>query len=202
MQRGGRGSIVNVASIAAVMGVGSSIAYAASKGAMVTMTLSLARALGPEIRVNAVCPGFIQGEWLQERHGRRELRANEEVPGRHDAAAVDDDAGYRSRSDSVFRRGRRCHHRRNADSRRRHTSETLRRWRVVRTVGQAIRASTCRTCLSAGGGCPCLRPGTARIRRCSSRGRRFVRAQRATQIRCRSRSTRFGMSRSSSSPTA
>jgi 3-oxoacyl-[acyl-carrier protein] reductase len=65
MRRGGRGSIVNVASIAAIMGVGSSIAYAASKGALVTMTLSLARVLGPEIRVNAVCPGFIQGEWLK-----------------------------------------------------------------------------------------------------------------------------------------
>ena len=69
MQRGGRGSIVNVASIAAVMGIGSSIAYAASKGALVTMTLSLARALGPEIRVNAVCPGFIQGEWLKQGMG-------------------------------------------------------------------------------------------------------------------------------------
>ena len=69
MKRGGRGSIVNVASIAAVMGVGSSIAYAASKGAMVTLTLSLARALGPEIRVNAVCPGFIQGDWLREGMG-------------------------------------------------------------------------------------------------------------------------------------
>mmetsp|Transcript_30848 Transcript_30848/g.57532 ORF Transcript_30848/g.57532 Transcript_30848/m.57532 type:complete len:259 (-) Transcript_30848:206-982(-) len=57
--------IVNVASIAAVTGIGSSVAYAASKGALVTMTLSLARALGP-VRVNAVCPGFIQGEWLQE----------------------------------------------------------------------------------------------------------------------------------------
>lgn len=69
MKRGGRGSIVNVASIAAVMGIGSSIAYAASKGAMVTMTLSLARMLGPEIRVNAVCPGFIQGDWLREGMG-------------------------------------------------------------------------------------------------------------------------------------
>ena len=66
MQRGGRGSIVNVASIAAVTGIGSSIAYAASKGAMLTMTRSLARVLGPEIRVNAVCPGFIQGEWLEQ----------------------------------------------------------------------------------------------------------------------------------------
>lgn len=69
MQRGGRGSVVNVASVAAVMGIGSSIAYAASKGALVTMTLSLARVLGPEIRVNAVCPGFIQGEWLREGMG-------------------------------------------------------------------------------------------------------------------------------------
>ena len=69
MRRGGRGSIVNVASIAAVMGIGSSIAYAASKGALVTMGLSLARILGPEIRLNTVCPGFIQGEWLEQGMG-------------------------------------------------------------------------------------------------------------------------------------
>jgi 3-oxoacyl-[acyl-carrier protein] reductase len=82
MKRGGRGSIVNVASIAAIMGVGSSIAYAASKGALVTMTLSLARVLGPEVRVNAVCPGFIQGEWLRDGMGaevyERTKRALEE----------------------------------------------------------------------------------------------------------------------------
>lgn len=58
--------IVNMASIAGLAGVGSSIAYAASKGALVTMTLSLARVLGPQIRVNAVCPGFVQGEWLKK----------------------------------------------------------------------------------------------------------------------------------------
>ena len=69
MRRGGRGSIVMVASIAGVMGVGSSIAYAASKGAMLTLTKSLARVLGPEIRVNAVCPGFIQGDWLRKGMG-------------------------------------------------------------------------------------------------------------------------------------
>ncbi|MEZ5560525.1 MAG: glucose 1-dehydrogenase [Pseudomonadales bacterium] len=69
MRRGGRGSIVNVASIAGVMGIGSSIAYAASKGAMITMALSLARVLGPEIRINTVCPGFIQGEWLKQGMG-------------------------------------------------------------------------------------------------------------------------------------
>lgn len=69
------GAIVNVASTAAITGVGSSIAYAASKGAMVTMTLSLARVLGPKIRVNAVCPGFIQGEWLRQGFGEEKYQA-------------------------------------------------------------------------------------------------------------------------------
>lgn len=52
-------AIVNIASVAGQTGFGSSIAYAASKGAMVTMTKSLARALAPEIRVNAVSPGAV-----------------------------------------------------------------------------------------------------------------------------------------------
>lgn len=63
------GAIVNVASTAGVTGIGSCIAYAASKGAMITMTLSLARVMGPAIRVNAVCPGFIEGDWLKEGMG-------------------------------------------------------------------------------------------------------------------------------------
>jgi 3-oxoacyl-[acyl-carrier protein] reductase len=53
-------AIVNIASVAALMGQGSSMAYAASKGGMVTLTKSLARALAPDIRVNAVLPGFIR----------------------------------------------------------------------------------------------------------------------------------------------
>ena len=57
-------SVVNIASIAGVIGVGSSVAYVASKGALVMMTKSLAKALGP-IRINAICPGFIEGEWLR-----------------------------------------------------------------------------------------------------------------------------------------
>jgi 3-oxoacyl-[acyl-carrier protein] reductase len=64
-----RGAIVNVSSSSALDGMGSSIAYAASKGAVNTMTLSLARALGPEIRVNAVCPGFIETRWLKRGYG-------------------------------------------------------------------------------------------------------------------------------------
>lgn len=60
------GSVVNTSSIAAVTGIGSSVPYAASKGALTTMTLSLARALAPKIRVNAVCPGFIDTPWFEK----------------------------------------------------------------------------------------------------------------------------------------
>lgn len=69
LKAAGHAAVVNVASIAGIKGIGSSIAYAASKGALITMTKSLARVLGPEIRVNAVCPGFIQGDWLREGMG-------------------------------------------------------------------------------------------------------------------------------------
>ncbi|KAB7739051.1 glucose 1-dehydrogenase [Parvibaculum sedimenti] len=69
MKKVGKGSVVNVSSIAGVTGVGSSVAYAASKGALNTMTLSLARSLAPEIRVNAVCPGFIGTRWFSDRFG-------------------------------------------------------------------------------------------------------------------------------------
>lgn len=65
-----RGAIVNVSSIAGIAGVGSSVAYAASKGALNTMTLSLARALAPEIRVNAVCPGYVATPWFEKRFGK------------------------------------------------------------------------------------------------------------------------------------
>ena len=58
-QRPGSG-IVNIASVAGFAGMGSSMVYAASKGAMITMTKSLARALAPDVRVNAVAPGFIR----------------------------------------------------------------------------------------------------------------------------------------------
>jgi 3-oxoacyl-[acyl-carrier protein] reductase len=53
-------SIVNVSSVASITGQGSSVAYAASKAGVVTMTKSLARALAPGIRVNVVLPGFVR----------------------------------------------------------------------------------------------------------------------------------------------
>ncbi len=71
MRQQGKGAVVNVSSIAAVMGIGTSVAYAASKGALNTMTLSLARVLGPQIRVNAVCPGFVETRWLAQALGDR-----------------------------------------------------------------------------------------------------------------------------------
>ncbi len=75
MRAGGTGSVVNISSVAGVMGVGSSIAYAASKGALNTMTLSLARVMGPEIRVNTVCPGFVVGEWLKQGMGEEKYES-------------------------------------------------------------------------------------------------------------------------------
>jgi NAD(P)-dependent dehydrogenase (short-subunit alcohol dehydrogenase family) len=64
-----RSSVLMTSSIAAVTGGGSSVAYAASKGALNTMTLSLARALAPKIRVNAICPGFIDTRWFPDAFG-------------------------------------------------------------------------------------------------------------------------------------
>jgi len=63
MRATGRGAVVNVSSTAGIFGSGSSIAYAMSKGALNTLTVALARVLAPEIRVNAVCPGFVQSRW-------------------------------------------------------------------------------------------------------------------------------------------
>jgi 3-oxoacyl-[acyl-carrier protein] reductase len=70
----GDGAVVNVSSIAGVRGIGSSVAYAASKGALNNMTVSLARALAPAIRVNAVCPGYVATGWFLNRFGEEAFK--------------------------------------------------------------------------------------------------------------------------------
>jgi 3-oxoacyl-[acyl-carrier protein] reductase len=72
---GGGGAVVNVSSHSGFSGIGSSMAYAASKGALNTLTLSLARALAPEVRVNAVCPGFVDTRWMAGRLDQAEMAA-------------------------------------------------------------------------------------------------------------------------------
>ena len=61
-----RAAVVTTSSVAGVTGAGSSIAYVASKGALNAMTKALARALAPKIRVNALCPGFIDSPWFDK----------------------------------------------------------------------------------------------------------------------------------------
>lgn len=70
------GAIVNISSVASMMGRGSSIAYMASKGALNAMTVGLARALGPAIRVNAIAPGLVDSSWLQQGMGPERYAAH------------------------------------------------------------------------------------------------------------------------------
>lgn len=59
----GAGAIVNIASSAGLTGFGSSHPYCASKAGLINLTRSLARVLGPEIRVNVICPGLVNTPW-------------------------------------------------------------------------------------------------------------------------------------------
>ncbi len=90
-------AVVNVASVAGVFGMGSSVAYAASKGALITMTKSLARVLAPQIRVNAVAPGYVGTGWFEKRLGAEGFeRLNQNIASRVPmgfAAGPDDIAG-------------------------------------------------------------------------------------------------------------
>ncbi|KQV92118.1 MULTISPECIES: SDR family NAD(P)-dependent oxidoreductase [unclassified Roseateles] len=70
-----QGCIVNVSSVAGALGVGSSMPYIASKGAINAMTLHLARSLAPAVRVNAVCPGLITSRWFVQGVGQQGYEA-------------------------------------------------------------------------------------------------------------------------------
>lgn len=69
LRAGDGGEIVMTSSVAGLIGTGSSIPYCASKAALNNLTVTLARVMGPEVRVNGVAPGFIDGEWLQQGFG-------------------------------------------------------------------------------------------------------------------------------------
>ena len=83
MRRSEMGAVVNVASVAGEYGIGSSVAYAASKGALATMTKSLARVLAPAIRINAVAPGYVGTGWFEKRLGEEGFaKLNERIASR------------------------------------------------------------------------------------------------------------------------
>ena len=67
--RAARGAIVNVSSLASRVATGSSIAYAASKAALNTVSMTLARVLAPEVRVNVIAPGFVDTPWMVAGYG-------------------------------------------------------------------------------------------------------------------------------------
>ena len=67
--RASRGSVVNVASIVGLRPGPQPLAYAASKAAVVSLTKTLSKVLAPEVRVNAVAPGWIAGEWMERTLG-------------------------------------------------------------------------------------------------------------------------------------
>lgn len=83
-----KGVVVNVASIAGLMGRGSSIPYAVSKGALITLTKCLARVLAPEARVNAVAPGVVLTDWVAGQEEHIKLQTANTLLGR--VAEVDD----------------------------------------------------------------------------------------------------------------
>ena len=72
-----RGCIVNIASIAALRGSGSSLPYGVSKAALTQLTRALAVALAPEVRVNAVNPGLVSSRWFRQPFGEEAAAAQE-----------------------------------------------------------------------------------------------------------------------------
>ncbi|HEY8606045.1 MAG TPA: SDR family oxidoreductase [Noviherbaspirillum sp.] len=79
MKKNPGAGVVNISSVASVAGIGSSVAYMASKGALNAMTFGLARALAPEIRINAVGPGMVETPWLQNGLGAERYEATRQM---------------------------------------------------------------------------------------------------------------------------
>jgi len=75
-----KGAVVSTASIAGLNAVGSSIAYGASKAALINMTRNLARALAPEVRVNAIAPGLVDSPWTKEWPEERKRASIDKTP--------------------------------------------------------------------------------------------------------------------------
>ena len=66
LKKSGEGLVVNISSIAGTTAIGSNVAYCASKSAVNTMTMGLARSLSPEIRVLSIAPGLVEGEYTKK----------------------------------------------------------------------------------------------------------------------------------------
>jgi 3-oxoacyl-[acyl-carrier protein] reductase len=68
-----KGCIINITSVGGLTGMGSSIAYAASKAAAISVNKSLARVMAPEVRVNGIAPGIVMTRWVEgrEEHVKR-----------------------------------------------------------------------------------------------------------------------------------
>jgi 3-oxoacyl-[acyl-carrier protein] reductase len=94
MRQNGGGQVINTASVAGMRPSGSSIAYAASKAAMIHLTKCLAVALAPDIRVNAVAPGLLMTRWGAKFSDEAIRQHTEQTPLKRIASLEDTAATY------------------------------------------------------------------------------------------------------------